>query len=647
MIRHLRGRAPRTVGVPPMYRSIVLALGLLAVPTAWAGPCPATKTSHARPVFTVAPELPEVGGKSKEEQAAQERLAAIEAAESKRAARVLVLKWPESQVDHTNETLVRNIRSRIARPDARFYPELDLYQAGRKEPDNSIRPAEQRGQVPDETIARILDTVNRVAAMPWDALSDQDWAVKAHELRELAQELWFIDRVELREPLFLLYNMIGYAAENSNNPSPPFFESVGGGAVNWYYYLAAVMASEDPSLLSKVTDRDRYAAIDYYRQEIEQGSYPSMLLSFELEGRFDPKAFASEYQVFINGLEHTIAAKDALKPIPPGRVDVYLSRADGHSLSDSVLLNKLDDRAYFVRDVARKRMGKEFIDMLMLHPNECTPKLDGDILNYLSIYATLHPDSEVYVGLAKGGSIASRNIYLWRWDRPTASLTRVFDETGGFPVRFVALAGTGLMLNGANVAAPTAEELEAEAIQRGADPGSYGAALSALRPDLAPGVAGVPLSFQLRGHYGRLMVATGMDFTIGTEGPWQDIHQVGLEPSEAIAQDLVRERQWQRLVWLGAGAVLGRDAAIGVGPRGWLRTGWTNVPHAVDLSAHVGYASVVPGAPATGRVRPMLDVDFYAGVLMPFRDSFLVDDGKKIGSPLPNFGLTASAGVSF
>lgn len=647
MIRRTRGLAPRTVGVNRMHPSVFLALGLLAAPAAEAGSCPVASPRPVRAPVTIAPEMPEVGGKSEAEKAAEERLAAIEAAESKRAARVVILEWPESQTDHTNETLIRNIRARIARPDARFYPELDLYQAGRKEPNPNVRPLEQRARVPDSTIQRVLDTVAEVSAIPWDAMDDQDWAVKAHELRELSQELWFIDRVELREPLFLLYTMIGYAAENSNNPSPPFFEAVGGSPVNWYYYLAAVMAHEDPSLLAKVTDRDRYATIDYYRQEIARGAYPSMVLSFELEGRFDPKAFASEYQVFINGLEHTIASKDALRQIPPGRVDVYLARADGHSLSDSVQLNKLEDRAYFVRDVARKRMGKEFIDMLMLHPNECTPQLDGDILNYLSIYATLHPESEIYVGLAKGGSIASRNIYLWRWDRPTATLTRVFDQTGGFPVRFVAMAGTGVILNGANVSAPTAEDLEAEAIRRGGDPSAYGGALSALRPDLAPGVAGVPLSFQLRGHYGRLMVATGLDFAIGTNGPWEDVHQVELPASEAIAKGLVRERTWQRLVWLGAGAVLGREASVGVGPRGWIRTGWTNVPHAVDLTAHVGYASVVPGAPATGRVRPMFDLDFYAGAMVPFRDSFLVDDGKKIGSPLPTFGTTVSAGVSF
>jgi len=639
---------PSPVQTMPLRRALALfAFGLLAAPAAEASRCPATMTRLVDAPLTAAPEMPEVGGKSEEEKAAEERLAAIEAAESQRAARVVVLKWPESETDHTNETLIRNIRSRIARPDAHFYPELDLYQAGRKEPDPTVRPVDQRARVPDETIQRILDTVDEVSAIPWDGMDDQDWAVKAHELRELAQELWFIDRVELREPLFLLYTMIGYAAENSNNPSPPFFEAVGGNPVNWYYYLAAVMAQEDASLMAKVTDRDRYATIDYYRQEIARGAYPSMVLSFELEGRFDPKAFASEYKVFINGLERTITSKDALQQIPPGRVDVYLSRADGHSLSDSVLLNKLEDRAYFVRDVARKRMGKEFIDMLMLHPNECTPQLDGDILNYLSIYATLHPESEIYVGLAKGGSIASQNIYLWRWDRPTGSLTRVFDATGGFPVRFVALVGTGVMLNGANVAAPTADELEAEAIAAGGDPGSYSAALSALRPDLKPGVAGVPLSFQLRGHYGRLMVATGLDFTIGTNGPWEDVHQVDLPASEAISKGLVRQREWQRLVWLGAGVVLGRDAAVGTGPRGWIRTGWTNVPHAVDLTAHVGYATLVPGAPATGRVRPMLDVDFYAGALVPFRDSFLIDDGDKIGSPLPTFGTTVSAGVSF
>jgi len=62
------------------------------------------------------------------------------------AARVVVLQWQASRVDYTNELLRRNVRARIARPDGRFYPDIDLYQDGRKEPDDTLRPLDQRGR---------------------------------------------------------------------------------------------------------------------------------------------------------------------------------------------------------------------------------------------------------------------------------------------------------------------------------------------------------------------------------------------------------------------------------------------------------------------------------------------------------------------
>src|SRR5690606_38730101 len=132
--------------------------------------------------------------------------------------------------------------------------------------------------------------------IPWNALSDQDWGLKAHELRELAKEIWFVDRPALREPLFLLYAQIGRAAESSNNPAPPFFLEIGGRAVNYYWYLAGVLANEEPALMSKLTEQDMFASISYYKDALDSGQYPSVGVSFELEGRWDAKQFAGEYQ---------------------------------------------------------------------------------------------------------------------------------------------------------------------------------------------------------------------------------------------------------------------------------------------------------------------------------------------------------------
>jgi hypothetical protein len=73
--------------------------------------------------------------KSEKELAAQARMEAVEAASKGQAARVVVIKWPDSEADFQNEAMQRNIKNRIARTDAKFYPEIDLYQAGRREPD--------------------------------------------------------------------------------------------------------------------------------------------------------------------------------------------------------------------------------------------------------------------------------------------------------------------------------------------------------------------------------------------------------------------------------------------------------------------------------------------------------------------------------
>src|SRR5690606_32337332 len=167
--------------------------------------------------------------------------------------------------------------------------------------------------------------------------------------------------------------------------------------VNYYWYLAGSMAHTEPDLLSKVTDPDLHGSAKYYKDLLDGGAFAPMTLAFAIEDQWDVKDFASEYQVFLNGLEILVDDKDSLYRVPPGRVDIFLKRSDGFSIADSVEIHKLEDKIYFVRDVARKRMGIDFIDQLMEHPNECTPELDGDILTYLAIYGKLHTSSEVYV----------------------------------------------------------------------------------------------------------------------------------------------------------------------------------------------------------------------------------------------------------
>ena len=377
--------------------------------------------------------------KSKEQLEMEARLAAIEEANKGKAARVVVLQWKGTDTTYKNENLQRNVRSRINRPDSLFYPDVDLYQSGRKEPDPTIRPIDQRAIVPDQAIDLLLDKSDEVASIPWNALSENDWGLRAQELLRLTDSVWFVDRPELREPLFMLYSQIGRAAENANQGSPPFYAEVRGRTVNYFWYLAAALAHRDPALMSKITDADLNTSITYLKDQIDSGTFEPMQLSFDDEGRtFDPKGFAEEYMLFVDGMEDTITNPDGLYEVPPGRADVYLRRADGHSLSDRIENDRMKDKFYFVRQNARKRMGLDFIEQLMENPYECIPAIDGDILNYLSIYQRLHPKADIYIVVPFAGSTAPGRLYLWRWDRQQAHLVRVQDNTGGFPIRFAA-----------------------------------------------------------------------------------------------------------------------------------------------------------------------------------------------------------------
>lgn len=592
--------------------------------------------------------------KSESEMRAEARLAALEEMQTGKAARVVILQWPGTDIDSESEVLQRNVRTRIARPDAKFYPEIDLYQAGRKEPDPSIRPEDQRAMVPDSAIGFVENAVAMVETIPWNGLSPQDWGLKAEELRRASEEIWFVDRPELREPLFKLYIQIGRAAENANLTVPPFYAGVGGQTVNYFWYLAGAMAHEDPALLALVTDQTMHGNISYQKEMLDQGTMSKMTLTFESFGVFDSGDFAKEYEVFINGKDVIIDHPKGLWETPPGRVDVYLKRTDGHSISDRIELVKLGQKIYGVRATARLRMGNEFIDQLMEHPNECTPQVDGDILTYLAIYAKLHEEAEIYVAIPEGGS--PNKVRLWRWKRYNGSLELVLDDTGGFPVRFAALMGAGFTFSGVTAEAPTATD--PSVAPDGAEPPAVDV------QDPVPTPAGVPILYHLRGHYGRFMFAYGYEYSkniANEDGVWLGAYQTDpyqLEASlkaecssaggatedcpdgAATYESAVRELDWQRLGFIEIGGVLMKDAAIGFGPRGAVRFGWYNVPHAYDLTFHAGFSEEAPIGASTGRVRPLVDVDFFAGVMLPYGDTLL-------SKPALTLGTTVAAGFTF
>jgi len=594
-------------------------------------------------------------GKSEEE---AEELSEAEAEEERRRkeklARVIVLKWPETSTDYSDENVQREVRSRTGRPDAMFFPEVDLYQNGRKVRDRTVIPAQQPALVPDSAIPQVMAVVEEVSGIPWNGMAPDQWGLKAQEMRALSESLWFIDRVELREPLFLLYAQMGRAAENQNHSAPPFYEEIGTYAVNYYWYLAATLAYQEPGLMSKLTDQELSGSIGYYLQNLQQGTYPTLKVDFEQENIYDEEEFNATYEVYLNGLPVELDS-NAQTDVFLGRTDIYLKRKDsGHGLSERLEVTKLKDRIYFVRDVARKRMGVDFIDQLFLHKNECSPEVDGDILNYLAIYAKLHSKAEIYIAVPETGN--ANKMWIWRYDRSTAQLNRVAGGGDGFPVRFAFLFSSGALYSGASIAAPDFENTTSLAPDELAADSQV---------DLELADAALPFNFELRMHYNRLMVNFGSEFGYNTadgEG-WIEYYQTpGQQEDENIqtvdvstcafdngttCEQAYNVRTFNRDLYLGAGVVLGPDAGIGFGPRFAARWGWNNIPHGWQTTAHFGWAFQPPIFGAAGRVRPLIDLDARAGVTIDRDRSFRQDYLDDASPAALLFGLTAGVGLTF
>lgn len=645
-------------------------LRLLCLLVALFGPLPAlAATPSAQPERAHKKEKKKA---SEEERSAEEAAAAAEEERKRKEklARVIVLKWegPKS-ADYEDETVRRNVRSRIGRPEAMFFPEVDLYQRGRVLPDRTVVPAMQPAIVPDSNVPMVLAAAAAASSIPWGALQPHEWRMKADELRALSESIWFVDRVDLREPLFLLYTQIGRAAENASDNSPPYFEQVGPFPVNYYNYLAATLAYQEPSLMNKLTDPEVHSAVQIILSNLQQGSFPSMTVDFSQEGAtWNGEWFNSTYEVRLNGLPIELSARGQM-PIFLGRSDIYLVRKDtGHGLSERLEFSKLEDRLYFIRDVARKKMGRDFIDSLFLHLTECNPEVGVEYLNYLAIYQKLHAKAEIYITVPENGN--PNKVWIWRYVPESAMLKQVGGGPDNFPVRFALLFSSGLLYNGASMAVDGDFSDESSVA-----PGDI-ADDRRIDVDLDP--ATIPFHFELRGHYNRLMINLGSEFgyEAGNGGGWIEYYQtpgrnkdtLTIDPGASgceevrIGEDedgnpvtvtncgdlvtVLNQKTFNRYLYLGAGVVLGRDAGIGFGPRFAARVGWTNLPHAIQTTGHFGWA-IQPGfLPAGNRVRPLLDADARLGLAVPVRKSLLRDVGEKKALQ-EVFGLTLGVGFTF
>ncbi len=99
------------------------------------------------------------------------------------------------------------------------------------------------------------------------------------------------------------------------------------------------------------------------------------------------------------------------------------------------------------------------------------------------------------------------------------------------------------------------------------------------------------------------------------------------------------------LPYVSLGLLLGKDAGIGIGPRAAVRFGQTSVPYANVLTFHGGYSMLMPGVESSGRVRPFVDADFRAGMVLPQTGSVQLESDW--GQIQPTFGFTAGVGTTF
>ena len=559
--------------------------------------------------------------------------------------RIVVLKWSSSDLGYDDGDLQRIVKSRIGRSDAVFAPSVDLFQNGRKHPNRNLGPIAQPGKVGAEHLTAVKKEVNRVKQIRYNRLNESGWAQEAEILRRFVDQVWFVETAEQREALFLLYGQIGRAAWFQGSESPPFFESIGGTTVNYYHYLAATMAKEDPGLMDLLQDEELTAYIGQYLDLLNAGEFPTMPLDFELENRFDLDEFGKRYQIFLNGLEVT-PNKNGQILVPLGRTDISLKTTDGgYGLSERLVVDKLEDKAFFVRDVARKSMGIDFIDKLMEHPNECSPELESRMHLYLSIYAKMHAEDEIYIVVPQEGKLSK--LRIWRFDRRSSSLQLVGGGANSFPVRFSVVAASGSMFNTASVAfAPDFTGGDYNTSDKLDDIGKA-----------SLGGEHIPVNFELRLHYNRWMVAFGTELGIylGDEGAWVERYPgtdgLDLTVKDESGNEIFESSAFNQLPYVSVGMLLGKEAGIGLGPRAAVRFGRANLPRANVVTLHGGYSHLMPGVEADGRVRPFVDADFRVGMILPLNGSLQYDLAPDLESgeslAQPTFGLTAGVGTTF
>ena len=87
---------------------------------------PAQAAIPAIPLLTFGQAHAEDGEAEAEDAEFLAEMEKVQAAQEAGAARVVVLEGAGSDLDNTDVLLIANIKTRIAREDAKFFPEIDL-----------------------------------------------------------------------------------------------------------------------------------------------------------------------------------------------------------------------------------------------------------------------------------------------------------------------------------------------------------------------------------------------------------------------------------------------------------------------------------------------------------------------------------------
>lgn len=118
--------------------------------------------------------------------------------------------------------------------------------------------------------------VEEVAGIPWNALTAEQWAEWAERLFEAGESLESGMDPEQSRTSILLFNLwleAGRAAENANDPKPPYYDKVDGTTVNIAWYRAASVAHHSGRTLEP--DFGKLSSVLFYLNKIEAGDLPA------------------------------------------------------------------------------------------------------------------------------------------------------------------------------------------------------------------------------------------------------------------------------------------------------------------------------------------------------------------------------------